>query len=207
MDTKYYTIAILFIIATATTFSKCQKGGLGCARTVYNFQMEIQAYPDNSSIKIDDTLWLEINAPTSLPDITKGKTVDYSGSKNLGTAIGFGQFFGKDSIKDAANLFEYKLINGREVNNPFTTKIREYLFDEQNGRYIFKLGIIPKEKGIFGIGFSNAANVFRKTDNCTKANFEMDFANTVQHFYLNPNINSSNTDTTRPSASYFFKVD
>lgn len=206
MATKHFSIAILLIIATASIFSTCKKGGFGCANTVYTFDLGIKAYPDFETIHLGDTIWLELNAPTSLTDITSNQVIDYSGTANLGSAIGFGQFVGRDTVIEAANFFDYKLINGINVNNPSVSKIREYLFVEQQNQYLFKLGIVPKQKGIFGIGLSNAANVFRRNDNCTKASFNINFKNTKQHYYLNPNINSSNTDTTKPSASYYFKV-
>ncbi len=206
MATKIFTVAMLLIITMASTFSTCRKGGLGCANTVYNFHIGVKAFPDNAWISLNDTLWLEVNAPTSFTDISSNIIINYSGASNLGSAIGFGEFNGKDSVIEAANFFDYILINGSKVDNPFVTKIREYLFVQQNDRYIFKLGVIPKNKGVFGLGFSNAANVSRANDKCTKASFIINFENTKQHYYLNPNIDASNTDTTKPSASYYFKV-
>lgn len=204
MVIKSLAVTILTLIALTSIFSTCKKGG--CANTVYNFEIGIKAYPDLDTIHVADTLWFEINSSTTFTDLASNNNVDYSGSKNLGSAMGFGQFFGKDSVKDAANSFEYILVKGQNVNNPFVLKIREYLFVEQNNSYLFKLGVIPKEKGIFGIGFSNAANVFRSNDQCTKASFNIFFQNTRQHYFLNPNINSNNTDTTKPSGSYYFAV-
>ena len=204
MATKYFTVAILLIIAMASTFSTCKKGG--CENTVYNFQIGIKAYPDIDSIRTSDTLWFEINSSSTFTDLVSNNDVNYSSAANLGSAIGFGEFVGKDSIREAANSFDYILVKGANVTNPFISKIREYLFVEQNNNYVFKLGITPKEKGMFGIGLSNAANVFRTNDKCTKASFAIFFQNTKQHYYLNPNINSSNFDTTKPSASYYFKV-
>ena len=206
MATKYFTIGILLCITIASIFSTCKEGGLGCANAVYSFELGIKANPDFDVIHLGDTIWLEINSPTTFTDIASNSMVNYSGASNLGSAIGFGQFIGKDTVKEVANLFDYKLLNGIPVNNTFVSKIREYLFVEQQNQYLFKLGIVPKQKGIFGIGVSNAANVYRKNDNCTKANFIINFVNTKQHYYLNPNINSSNTDTTKPSGSYYFKV-
>ncbi|MEP7229638.1 MAG: hypothetical protein ABI691_05270 [Ginsengibacter sp.] len=204
MATKIFVVAALFFIAITTTFSTCKKGG--CANTVYNFEIGVKAYPDRDSIHIGDTLWVEINAPTTFTDLVSNNDVNYAGAANLGSAIGFGEFIGRDSVRESANSFEYLLIKGYNVNNPFVSKIREYLFMEQNNFYLFKLGIIPKEKGIFGIGFSNAANVFRANDGCTKARFNIFFQNTHQHYFLNPNINSNSADTTKPSGSYYFAV-
>lgn len=206
MATKIYRVVILLFIAMTTTSSTCKKGVLGCANAIHNFNLGIRAYPDNAEINIGDTIWLEINSPQDFIDLASNVKINYANAANLGSAIGFGEFIGKDSVMDAANYFDYKLIDGIKVNNPFVSKIREYLFIENQNQYLFKLGIVPKQTGIFGIGLSNAANVYRKNDKCTKASFLINFDNTKQHYFLNPNINSSNTDTTKPGPSYYFKV-
>lgn len=206
MATKDFTLAILLITAMATTFSTCKKGGLGCANTVYNFQIAGKIDPDLDSIKIGDTLWISLNEPENFTDISSQKIINYSGAKNLGTAIGFGNYSILNNPTPAANSFSTVLVAGKKVENPNTAQIREYLFEENNGRYIFKLGMVANEAGIFGIGLSNAQNVYRISDNCTKAFFSIILRDTHQHYYLNPNINSSNTDTTKPSGVYYFKV-
>lgn len=206
MATKIFTVAILLITAMTTIFSTCKKGGLGCANTVYNFKIAGKIYPDKDSIHVGDTVWLELNVPTSFTDITSNQIVDFSEAGNLGSAIGFGEYSVINNPIPAANSFIDVLVTGKEISNANTAQIREFLFEEKNNRYVFKLGIIPNENGIFGVGFSNAQNVYRNSDLCTKAFFKIILENTHQHYYLNPNINSSNTDTTKPSGSYYFKV-
>ncbi len=49
-------------------------------------------------------------------------------------------------------------------------------------------------------------NVLRNSDNCKKAYFTINFPNTHQHFYLNPYIVTTHSNTTTPNSSYFFKV-
>jgi hypothetical protein len=191
MATKILTIGILLFIAMTSTFSTCKKGGLGCANTIYNFQISAKAFPDKDSIRINDTLWIEINTPVSLTELASGNIVNYGGASNLGMALSFDLFTG-GSIDDpgssfAANNFDYYLETGNHVNNPFTERIREYLFIEENNKYHFKLGIIPKQLGTYTVAISNATNVYRKNDKCTKAAFEIDFANTNQHLYFYQN--------------------
>lgn len=188
MATKITTIALLMIISMATIFSTCKKGGLGCADTVYNFQLEAHIKPDLDSIHKKDTIWLEINSPTILTDVSSGKTVNFSNASNLGTAISFVKFIGgsvsNPGAEYAANDFNTYVSEGRQVNNPFVEGIREYLFLEENNSYKFKLAIIPEKDGIYSIGLSNAGNVYRKTDKCVKAGFEIDFEGTDQHLYF-----------------------
>lgn len=203
---KKYFIILIFFIAITNIFTTCKKGGFGCSNNIYNFNINVIAYPDNAKLSVGDTIWLEINSPKDFIDLPSNVKINYANAANLGSAIGFGEFIGKDSVLEAANFFDYILKQGIKVNNPSTSKIREYLFIEDQDKYLFRLGIIPKKPGIFGIGFSNAANVYRKNDKCTKAGFLINFKNTKQHYYLNPNINSSNTDTIKPTGSYYFKV-
>ena len=84
-----------------------------------------------------------------------------------------------------------------------TDLLKEFRFEDNNGFYKFKLGIIAKKKGIFGLIFSNAANVYRKSDACTKAFFTINFIQTNQHYYLNPNFQGGPTPV---GGDYYFKV-
>jgi hypothetical protein len=191
MATKIFAIAVLFIIATATIFSTCKKSGLGCANTVYNFKVAAQAYPDKDSVRINDTIWFAVDFPKNLIDINSNNNVSFNGASNLGTALSFDIFIGGNisnpGTSYAANNFNYLLLVGDSVSNPFAERIREYMFKEMNNSYDFKLAIIPKVAGTYAIAISDAANVYTQSDKCTKAAFEIDFANTDQHLYLYQN--------------------
>ena len=168
----------------ATIFSTCKKH-FGCAENVYSFQIGIKAYPDKDSIRIGDTIWIEINTPTQLKDIQSGRIINYSEAENLGSGISLAELIEKDSIKDAANDFSYILKKGISVDNPLINKVREFVFVEENNAFLFKIGVVPKKRGIYKMFVSNAANVYRKNDKCTKASFEINFENTNQHLYFN----------------------
>ena len=129
--------------------------------------------------------------------------IDYSDAVNLGSAIGFFAYISKDSIVPSANSFNNVLLVGNIVSNPKENLIREYLFVDESNTFKFKLGVVPKQKGVFGVLFSNAANVYRKSDKCTKAGFTINFQNTNQHVYLLP---AQPQDPTIPSGAYFMKV-
>ena len=205
MDTKLKWIITLMGFCVIIISNSCGKLCLEGPSAAFNFQIGVRAYPDKDSIRVGDTVWLEVNAPTHLIDRNTNKVIDYSGAENLGSAIGFIKLLGKNNAKDAANNFNYYLIKGLSLNNPSTEKIREYRFSESNNNYTFKLGIIPKEKGIFKIFVSNAANVYRKGDKCTKANFEINFGNTNQHLYFN-NILAPDVDLQPGAGVYLFRV-
>ena len=112
------SLAILFIISSIVTLSsfQCSKGGINCTENFYSFNLGIRAYPDTDSIRIGDTLWLEINEPSTLKDIQSGQMIDYSGAENLGTVIGIAELLSVNTFNTEGNtLFKFLLFEGKEV--------------------------------------------------------------------------------------------
>jgi len=182
MKTVVFGLLVFFMSIGGT----CRKSD--CSQTDYTFEAFYKAYPDNDSIRIGDTIWLELNSPTQLKNLINGQIIDYSGAENLGTAIGYGELLGGDMLNPggipAANSFDNVLRAGVLSSTDKPEQVRVYRFKEENGKYLFKLGIIPKKKGTFIIAPGNAANVYRKSDKCSKAGFNLTFENTNQHLYL-----------------------
>lgn len=201
---KISTLLFPILLGMLNLHFNCNKK-LDCREAVYNFEMGIRAYPDRDSIRVGDTVWLEVNEPTTQTDVQTGRTIDYSGAANLGSALGFQALSDVDNqfTIDAVQQFDFVLTQGIDVANRSPTLYREYFFVEDNGRYILRLGVIPKQEGVFSIVFSNAANVYRNNDRCTKANYTLNFKNTDQHYYLNPNFQGGPTPV---GGDYYFKV-
>lgn len=206
MGTKSLAIAILLIIGMASTFSTCKKGGLGCTNAIYNLQIDEMAFPDKDSIHVGDTLFLKVNTSTMITDLQSGKTIDYSNASNLGNVVTILKFSG-NMTPGAIHEFNLSLLNGTKVGSVDQTSEEEFLFSEQNGQYLFLLSIIPKDTGRYVITIGDAANVYRKNDECTKANFAINFSQTNQHFYL---LNKWRPDLTLDDNGkrhvYYFKV-
>lgn len=192
MVTKSWNVVILFIVGLTSVYSNCncKKGiAINCAETKYSFQMNIQIKNDLDSIKINDTIWVQLTSPTILQDINTGKIIDYSNAENLGMSISYDRFVGGDylnpGVVPAANVFGYKLITGKFLPDELLPEHnRDYGFEEFNNQYQFQLGIVPKQAGVFALGISDATNVFTKEDRCTKANFLISIADTDQHLYF-----------------------
>lgn len=198
------TVFFLLLLGIINLQFLCTKK-LDCRGAVYNFELGIRAIPDKDSIQVGDTLWLEVNSPTTLTDVQTGRMIDYSGAENLGSAIAFQAFTAstKQFTVEAVKSFNYVLIQGTEVMNRSPELYKEYLFAESGSKYLFQLGVIPKEKGTFRVIFSNAGSVYRKNDNCTKADFSINFQNTNQHYYLHPSYTGGPTPV---GGDYYFKV-
>jgi hypothetical protein len=213
MTIKLNRIVILLLLVMTFIYGDCSKnkGCLGANET-YSFSVNVHAFPDADSVSINDTIWLEINFPVNLVDLNTQTTVNFSNAKNLGTDITFHRFIGGSfsdpGVFPGANDFEYKLIHGTFVpDSHLPDQNKDYLFSESGSMYKFKLGIIPKRQGIFGISPGNVANVYRNDQKCEKAGFQITFSNTNQHLYFyeqnRPGYTLSNYESTHV---YCFKV-
>ena len=174
---------MLLITAMACSFSTCKKGGLGCANSVYSFQLGESITPDKDSIRIGDTIFLNVNTSTKLTDLQTGTLVEYNNTSNLGNVVTLLRFLTVNT-QGAVNNFSLVLLKGTEVSAVDPLSQKDVLFVEENGNYKFNLAIIAKDTGRYAITIGNATNVFRKNDNCTKASFAINFEATNQHFYL-----------------------
>lgn len=192
-------LGIVIIISAAT----CKKGN-PCTQTNQYFEFGIKAIPNYDSIKVNDTIWTVIDESVNLLDKGTNTIVDFSNAVNLTTYIAFQKAKFEPSLDFIASTatFNFLLVEGVETNNTNPNLLREYRFLETNGKYKLKLGIVPRDTGIFRILFGNAANVYRKTSGCTNAFFEMNFKETNQHRYLIPGYGGN----TVKGGDYYFKV-
>jgi len=182
---KAFTVAALIFIYVAAVFATCKKN---CTQRNYSFTVNMTATPDVDSIHRNDTIWLQMNVSGNLVDNLSGSTVNYSNAENLSTVIQVGKFIGGNisspGVVDADNEFQYQIITGTEIQNNYPGVITEVKPAKNNGKYILKIAVVPKNIGIFGLSISNAANVFQQGNTCEKASFEFIFGNTSQHLYF-----------------------
>ena len=180
-----FRIAIFLELLFILLVSSCRKN---CVETNYSFSINVIARPNLDSINVNDTIWLELDALTSLTDNNSGNTIDFSNAGNLSTVIQAGRFVGGNilnpGVVDADNEFEFTVIKGTALQNNNPGAITEIKPIENSGHYLLKCGIIPKAKAIYGIAISNAVNVSRTTEKCDKAGFSITFAGTNQHLYF-----------------------
>lgn len=167
-----------------------------CIEANYSFVVHAHITHDIDSINMGDTIYLISSFPTTLIDQNTHAKVEYSGATNIGTTLGVLQLSTKDSLgKDAVFDFNYFSLNGRVYNDRNISSpdgVQQLIYEEVNGNYELKIGLIPKTKGtyvfVIGNGISTGRNNSRS---CEKANFNITFENTKQHIYLlynwNPN--------------------
>lgn len=205
MTTKIKIIAVGILLYITTVFSTCKKGGIfGCGESTIYFNVDGKVYPDKDSINIGDTIFIEVNIPTTLID-KNNTSIDYSHASNLGTVMGFVKVVNASPIKleDAVKDFYFILLSGREVASLKPQLLKEFLFQESRDHYLFSLAMIPKTSGTFSFNLENAANVMRNGKSCPKASFSFFLKNTTdQHYYLYP----GGAGITPAGADYYFYV-
>ncbi len=179
----YKLLTILFLSNACLIQFGCKKLRIDCTQVKYDFILPVKAFPNKDLINIGDTIFLEINENVSFIDSKSGQTINFNGAENLGSALGFQKY---DSVSknwsDAVSLFSFYLIKGVELK--VTSLDIQYRFIEENGAYVFKLAVIPKQKGLQRLVFSNSNNTYQKTDKCTKANFTINFKETNHNRHL-----------------------
>ena len=170
----------------STEFVSCVKN---CSDTSYSFDINARIFPDEDSISIGDTIWIEASSPTTLTDKLSGEEVDYGGATNMGIAIQIVSFHGGSVSNTGAfhvlDSFHYVLVNGQLTAQD--DNAINYLYDAVDNSYKFKLGIIGERTGTYGLSVSDAINVYRQKDKCSKATYTMQITDTDQHLYLYQN--------------------
>lgn len=185
IKSRKWILIALITVSEINIFGDCHKKPF-CQNSVYNFDITIRAFPDIDSVHIGDTIFFEINEPVFLTDLSSGTSIDFSNAQNLTTTVGLSKLISDNLyIVHANSNFKFYLISGYQVSRPDTNQFREYRFLELGQRYQLKFGLIPQDTGVYKMFVGNALNVFRESDNCSKANFGINFRNTNQHLYLN----------------------
>ena len=205
MVTKIFTVAILLITAVATTFSTCKKGGiLGCHQS-FAFTIDAKVFPDKDTVNIGDTIFVEVNFPTTLTDSSSGEIANLNGGSGVSTDMGFVKLVNNSPIEldDAVADFDFKLINGKELPTSKPQLIKLYSFDESGSQILFKLAIVPKVTGTFSFNLGSAPDAEEKNSRCPTFTLNYLLKNTTnQHYYLYP----GGSNVTPEGADYYFYV-
>ena len=195
----------LFILAIL--ISGCPKP---CTEANYIFAVNSQIIPDLDSVRIGDTIYLTSTFPSSLKDQIGGAIVDYSHAKNLNSTLGIGEFVNGEKIPNNAVFnFDYVSIKGRVYNDkniPNPDGTQQLIYQEINGNYELKIGLIPKIKGIYGLGIGDGVSTGRSNaKSCERATFSISLNSTNQHFDIYKNIDSLHqvSDYEQKHAYYF----
>ncbi len=188
---------LVILIFAVSIYSSCKKRS-SCNQNNYNFQTNITASPGGDSIQLQDTLWFVIDDSVQLRDMNTNTLINFSNAVNLSFVFGIRQVMSGTSVLPAADSFHYYIKKGVNIASLDPSRLREYMLQEENGKYKLQVGFIPQSKGIFRVLVENSANVYTHDIPCDKASFAIKFINADQHFYLGYNISGEGV--------YYFKV-
>lgn len=176
---------VLSIIAWISIYSTCNKNPLGCHDTIA-FAIEMKVYPDNETVHVGDTIWLESSSKKIFTDIVSGQVMDFSDAANLGVDINFDQITEDTNhikkLVPAVQSFQFILLAGKFLPDDLSPERNvDYDYVETDTSYQLKLGLVPKYSGVFMFAPNDAGNVYRKKSRCPKAGFTVTLSNTEQH--------------------------
>lgn len=178
----------LTILAVACCFfaGSCNKNPFGCYDNNYSFEMPVKIYPDNETLAVGDTFWIEYSMPKQFTDLISGEKIFFDGAANLGLSINFQQLC-PDSILErsvipAVNAFQLHVTKGKFLPDDLSPNRNvDYSCFESNDLYQFQLAVVPKQKGLFVISPGDESGVYRNSAKCPKVGFQMKFKETNQH--------------------------
>ncbi len=182
--------------------------GHRCVEANYYFSMTESFSPEKDSIPIGDTLWVTSSHSTTFLDSLSQKNIDFSNSQ-VGSPFEILNFpDASQNVIGGVNDFGYYIISGSETGNDnIPTQNKGFYYEEESNQYILKVGIIAKQKGIYGISLGDDISVIRNNNGCEKAFIEIDNTNANNHLYYDENFfQGQPINNYTKTHAYFFKV-
>lgn len=202
MDIRLFWLSILLALFIAC--NPCEEDPYGEDLT---FIARVSTYPISDSLKLGDTIWMSINID---------KDVRVSNS-NMTIRLDSFNFFTELFISECSGFEEnyYAPIDtnvriGKLEYLPLPTAlVYPILYEEHFDSYTFEAGIVPKEKGLYWIGFSSSLAVLENYNHPAMFICEKNRRDNVKVQYLNSssNINNFNSMFKRNQVSYLQNMD
>ncbi len=157
-------IFFIGIILVVIIFNCCR---IACVPNHYTFKIDNCIFqPNKDSIKVGDTLFFTASTLTTMVNQSDGKSIDYSGAANLGSALGVTELVGPNIANDAVNAFSYLPIKGQIYSDAAASpnRIKQIKFQEENGNYKLSFVVVAKKRGIYALNIADMPDVVRKCD-------------------------------------------
>ncbi|GAB4341766.1 MAG: hypothetical protein OHK0038_21520 [Flammeovirgaceae bacterium] len=158
----YLIFSIIMLICTACPEYECNN-------PKYVFRVPVSTTSIKDTLKIGDTLWIEMDVEQSMRDTISKKDISYPNG-DFSFIVGITEFNSTDqngtsNMKEANHLFKDVIINGTFSNFYKNSNCCYYLADFENNHYRFKLGLIPLKKGDYFIKMHGGVER-QKIDKC-----------------------------------------
>lgn len=152
----------------------------------YTFAVTARFIPEQDSIRMGDTLYLVSEFPSAMVPVGEHEMVDYTNSIRISNTLRIGELVSNEIVPSGAvDKFEYFIASGNIYNSkniPSPDMVQQLVYEEVPGKYILKIGLIAKSRGVFAFGIGNGGSSGKVNDKCLKANFLTSITN------LNPNL-------------------
>lgn len=153
----------------------------------YNFIEKVDLFPAQKSYKVGDTIWIQyVNLTRKLFDQKSNQYISVD-TLGIGIQIGFNGLYDAPHMPSGGFC---DFISGNTINqNPYVgdygTSARFGFGCNANNSVDFKIGIIPKQKGIYSLDLGGSQNI---VDGCPNkiANFPF---STIEYRYKNQDCN------------------
>src|SRR5690348_14647177 len=151
MAIRIFTLFAIVVAAITFIFGACGKILPSACNQSFAYTINAKVYPDKDTVSVGDTIFAEVNFPTTLTDSSSGEIAHLSGASGVATDMGFVKLVSDSPIvlDDAVADFDFILIAGKELKSPMPQRIKLYSFEESSGQFHFKLSIVAKDTGTF----------------------------------------------------------
>jgi hypothetical protein len=140
--------------------------------------------PDLDSIRVEDTLWFNSNIPTEVryfQGASDSGTYNLSGAKNVATDIHLTSLLGVNNSPGVIDSFIFLPEKGNIIINPQVPSAGKTItYTEENGNYIFKLGLIAMKKGIYCF---TIIDIYQAMKGCDKISVTVVMNNSDSHLH------------------------
>ncbi|GAB3204452.1 hypothetical protein ABID22_002583 [Pontibacter aydingkolensis] len=175
----------------------------------YSFAVTAHFTPERDSIRVGDTLYLVSEFPNFLVPIGEQDAVDYSKSTAIGNTLGLLRLESVKSTSGAVSSFDYINVWGRIYNStdiPSPERMQQLRYEENDGKYKLRVGLIPKKPGIYLMGIGSGLSKGRMNDKCVKASFQTILTNENSNLNYYEQWFGSPMDQSATKISFLIKV-
>jgi hypothetical protein len=186
-------INYLLVLSTIYLFFSCGK----CEEDQYGENLvlivPITTTPFDDSLSLGDTLWIDVHIDKEVSIVNSIKTIRLD-SFNFFTELFISEISGVE--EDYYTPIDTVVLKGKLHYLPLPTAlVYPVVYEENLDNYTFKVGIVPREKGLFWIGFSSHIKVLELYDHPALYLCEGNRRDEVRIQYKNSSTNHENFES------------